>query len=117
GDFVAHWNPGDRNSAPRLRRPNHTSDFAGQLDPRPLAESKAPDVLVEFLLPDRNRQLRSADIARFHQDVPHAQLSIGFVIVQRPSSKIPKTVFAKNCRVETNLMLIQRGSSADDLER
>ena len=111
-DFVAHRNPRDRNLAPGLRRPNHPADFTGQFDPGALAKSKAPDVFVEFLVADRDRQLRRADVARFHENVPHAQVPVGLVIVQRPSAKIPKAVLAKNGRVGPNLVLIQgRGGS------
>ena len=62
-DLVAHRNACNGNFAPGLWRPNHPSDFSGQFNSSPFAESKAPDVLVEFLVADRDRQLRCPNVA------------------------------------------------------
>ena len=41
----------------------------GQLDAGALAEAKAPDVFVEFLVAELHGEFRGADVARFHEDV------------------------------------------------
>ena len=55
-DFVAHRNARDGNLAPRLRRPNHSVDFARQFNSGALAKTKAPDVFVKFLVADAETQ-------------------------------------------------------------
>ena len=75
-DLVAHRNARDGNLAPVLRRSNRSGDFAGQFDPRAFAKTKAPDVFVKFLVAQADGQLGCADVARFHQNVLHAQLPV-----------------------------------------
>src|SRR5256885_12341297 len=64
----------------------------------------------------RSGELGRADVARFYENVLHAQIGVSPVIVQRPPAKIPETVFAKDRRVGTDLALVQgrRGRRSEE---
>src|SRR5216684_7967682 len=115
-DFMAHRNPCDRDFAPGLGRANQTADLTGKLDPGALTKTEAANVLIEFLLADATGEFGRADVARFDEDVLHAQLPERPMIVQRASSEIPDAILAKNHRVKTDLVLIERGGSSHNLE-
>src|SRR5205823_10391917 len=73
-DLVSHRDPRDGYLAPRLRWSNEAGDLARQLNSRALAKSEPSDVLVEFLIADRQCELSRSDIARLDENVAHAQL-------------------------------------------
>ena len=54
---------------------NHARNFAGQFDPGALAETETADVFVKFLFAEAERELGRADVARFHENVLHAQFA------------------------------------------
>ena len=64
-DLVSHRDPRDGYLAPRLRWSNEAGDLARQFNSRALAKSEPSDVLVKFLVADRQCELRRSDIARF----------------------------------------------------
>src|SRR2546421_7392119 len=113
---MTHRNASDGDFAPRLRRADHAGNFARQLDAGPIAKAEAANVFVKLLLADGEGELGRADVARFYENVLHAQIGVSLVIMQRPPAKIPETVFAKDRRVGTDLALVQGRLGRDDLE-
>ena len=113
---MAHRNPGDRDFAPELRRTNPSADLSGKLNPRPLAKSKPADVFVEFLIADAKCEFGRSDVARFHQNVFHAQIREWPMIVQRRSAKIPDAVFTKDHGIRAHLFFIERRRGRHNLK-
>src|SRR4029077_20782470 len=91
-------------------------DLAWQFNPSALAKSKAPDVFVKFLIADAESKFRCPDVARFDQNVAHAQIAKRAMIVQSGASIVPEAVLAKNLRIRTQLVFIENRGSGDDLE-
>src|SRR5690349_403499 len=102
---MAHGDACNRNFTPRLRRANEAADFAGKLDSGALAKTEAADVLVEFLFSEVTGEFGCANVARFDENILDTQVAERPMVMQRASSKIPDTVFAKDCRVRVDLVL------------
>ena len=62
------------------------------------------------------REFGRADVARFDENVLHAQIGEGPVIVQDAIAICPRAVFAKNDRVGTHFVFVERGGGGDNLE-
>src|SRR5256885_16655013 len=92
---MPHRNSRNGNLTPTLRRANHSVDFPGQFHPGAFAKTESSDVLVKLLISQANRKFGRTDIARFHQNIAHAQLAVSAMIVQRSAAIVPHPVLAK----------------------
>src|SRR5205823_9918263 len=115
-DLMPHRNTGDGNFAPRFWRPNEPVNLARQLNSCALAESEASNVFVKFLVAHSESKFSRSDIARFDEDLAHAQIRKRAMIVQSSTAEIPETVLTKNRRIGVHLTLIESGGGRHDLE-
>ena len=113
---MPHRNTGDRDFAPRFRRPDEPVDLAGQLNSRALAESEASNVFVKLLLAYTEAKFGRSDIARFDENLAHTEIRKRAMIVQDGAAEVPETVLTKNRRIRPHLAFIESCGGCDNLE-
>src|SRR5215831_19327431 len=114
---MTHRNARDGDFAPRLRRANDSIDLTRQFNSRTLAKSKTTDVFVKLLVADAQGKFGCSDVARFNENLAHAQISERAMIVQGRATIVPQAVLAEELRIRPHLVLIQSGCGGYNLER
>ena len=113
---MPHRNSRNGNFAPQPRRANHSIDLARELNSSALTKSKPANVFVKLFFANAESKLGCPDVARFDQNVAHAQVSKGAMIMQVCAAVVPKAVFTKKGGIRGEFMLVEGGGRGNNLE-
>ena len=95
---------------------DESGDFARQLDSKALSETKAADILVEFISSHHESHFGGADVRGFHKYFMDIHVAVAVVVLQNAAAVGEASVFAEYGGLFIDLAFVERACSNDDLE-